>query len=182
MLWGVTPLFTGDMQGIGGGLGGGKETAQTSMHENLVESYQSVINKMVLPKLLSEIGVTDWNVVLTPPREKNEADDLMIEKQRIDNAVAMMQLGYEAVKQKGSEVRFTFKKLPQVPGAQPGMPGGPPGMPGGMPAMPGAEGAAPPMMGEGGASPEGEMAGGLPAPPPLGEGGAGGVPEGEPNV
>ncbi|MAE81399.1 MAG: hypothetical protein CMB80_01595 [Flammeovirgaceae bacterium] len=182
MLWGVTPLFTGDMQGIGGGLGGGKETAQTSMHENLVESYQSVINKMVLPKLLDEIGVTDWNVVLTPPREKNEADDLMIEKQRIDNAVAMMQLGYEAIKQKGQEVRFTYKKLPQVPGAQPGMPGGPPGMPGGMPAMPGAEGAAPPMMGEGGASPEGEMAGGLPAPPPLGEGGAGGVPEGEPNV
>jgi len=178
MLWGVTPLFTGDTRGIGGGLGGGKESAQTSMHENLVESYQSVINKMVLPKLLDELGITDWEVVLTPPREKNEADDLMIEKQRIDNAVAMMQLGYEAVKQKGPDVRFTFKKLPQVPGGQPGMPGGPAGPPGGMPGMPpggdpAAALAAPPAEGDAGA--------GLPAPPPMSEGGSG-VPEGEPNV
>ena len=41
-------LFAGDVSGIGGGLSGGKETAQTSMHENLVESYQNVINKCTI--------------------------------------------------------------------------------------------------------------------------------------
>ncbi|MAH44975.1 hypothetical protein CMI37_04050 [Candidatus Pacearchaeota archaeon] len=174
MLWGVTPLFTGDTRGVGGGLSGGKETAETSMHENLVESYQSVVNKNILPRLLDELGITDWNITLTPPREKNEADDLMIEKQRIDNALAMMQLGYEAVKTKGSELRFTYKKLPQVPGAQPGMPGGPPTMPGG---MPGAE--MPAMAGVEGGPPG--MEGGLP-PPPMSEGGMSLPTEEEPNV
>jgi hypothetical protein len=140
----------------------------------LVESYQSVVNKNILPRLLDELGITDWNITLTPPREKNEADDLMIEKQRIDNALAMMQLGYEAVKTKGSELRFTYKKLPQVPGAQPGMPGGPPTMPGG---MPGAE--MPAMAGVEGGPPG--MEGGLP-PPPMSEGGMSLPTEEEPNV
>ena len=167
MLWGVTPLFAGDVSGIGGGLSGGKETAQTSMHENLVESYQNVINKNILPQLLEQLGVSDWKMALTPPREKSEADELAIEKARIDNAVAMVQLGYEAVKDKGSELRFTFKKAPQAPGMPPGGPGGPPGMPG-MAAPPAAPGVA---------------EGGVPPPPPdTGGLTEGGVPEGEPNV
>ena len=94
-------------------------------------------------------------------------DELAIEKARIDNAVAMVQLGYEAVKDKGSELRFTFKKAPQAPGMPPGGPGGPPGMPG-MAAPPAAPGVA---------------EGGVPPPPPdTGGLTEGGVPEGEPNV
>jgi len=91
MLWGVTPLFTGDISGVGGGLS--KDTAQTSMHENLVESYQNVINKNILPKLLEQLGITDWTIELAPPREKSEVDKLMVEKQRIENALQMMQRG-----------------------------------------------------------------------------------------
>ena len=176
MLWGVTPLFTGDVSGVGGGLS--KDTAQTSMHENLVESYQNVINKNIMPKLLEQLGITDWEILLTPPREKSEADTLMVEKQRIDNALQMMQLGYEAVKDKSSEIRFTFKKRPEVPGMQPGAPGGPPGMPGGAPPMP--PGAAAPQPAMAGAPPSPEA---TPPPPEdgMGEGGAG-VPKGEPNV
>ena len=176
MLWGVTPLFTGDVSGVGGGLS--KDTAQTSMHENLVESYQNVINKNKMPKLLEQLGITDWEILLTPPREKSEADTLMVEKQRIDNALQMMQLGYEAVKDKSSEIRFTFKKRPEVPGMQPGAPGGPPGMPGGAPPMP--PGAAAPQPAMAGAPPSPEA---TPPPPEdgMGEGGAG-VPKGEPNV
>ena len=173
MLWGVTPLFTGDTRGVGGGLSGGKETAQTSMHENLVESYQNVINHHILPQLLEQLGITDWKITLTPPREKSEADELSIEKARIDNAISMVQLGYEAIKDKGSEVRFTFKKLPQAPGMPPGGPGGPPGMPGmALPPAPGADPAA-----------AGAAAGAMPPPPPD-DGGLteGGVPSGEPNV
>ena len=102
----------------------------------------------------------------------------MVEKQRIDNALQMMQLGYEAVKDKSSEIRFTFKKRPEVPGMQPGAPGGPPGMPGGAPPMP--PGAAAPQPAMAGAPPSPEA---TPPPPEdgMGEGGAG-VPKGEPNV
>ena len=173
MLWGVTPLFTGDTRGVGGGLSGGKETAQTSMHENLVESYQNVINHHILPQLLEQLGITDWKITLTPPREKSEADELAIEKARIDNAIAMVQLGYEAVKDKGSELRFTYKKLPQAPGMPPGAPGGPPGMPG-MALPPG---------GQPDPAAAGAPAGAMPPPPPD-DGGMseGGVPSGEPNV
>ena len=128
-----------------------------------------------MPKLLEQLGITDWKIELTPPREKSEADTLMVEKQRIDNALQMQQLGYEAIKDRSSEIRFTFKKRPEVPGMPPGSPGGPPGMPGGAPMPPGA---APAAMG----APSAPDAGALPAPTDqMGEGGAG-VPEGEPNV
>ena len=149
------------------------------MHENLVESYQNVINKNIMPKLLEQLGITDWTIELTPPREKSEADTLTVEKQRIDNALQMQQLGYEAIKDKSSELRFTFKKRPEVPGMQPGAPGGPPGMPGAPPMPPGA--APVPVMAGAPAADTGAAA--LPSAPDdqMGEGGSG-VPKGEPNV
>ena len=143
MLWGVTPLFTGDAQSAGGSLA--KETAQTSMHDSLIESYQSIFNSQIMPKLLEQFGITDWVIELSPPVEKTEDEDLAIEKTRIEIATQMQQLGYEAVKDKGKEIRFNYKKQAMPAGG----PGGMPGMEmGGAPPMPGMEGgeaAAPPL-------------------------------------
>ena len=127
MLWGVTPLFTGDASSVGGLT---RESAQTAMHDNLIESYQAVINQHVLPHMLKQMGVTDWEMRLVPPKESSEEIELAVEKQRIENAMQMMQLGYEPIKEKGKEIRFKYKKAEQQTGmpmpGQPGAPDGPP--------------------------------------------------------
>ena len=168
MLWGVTPLFTGDASSVGGLT---RETAQTAMHDNLIESYQNVINRNIMPHLLKQLNITDWEMELVPPKEETEEISLTVEKQRIENAMQMMQLGYEPIKEKGKEIRFKFKKAEQAPGmpgqpGAPGMPGQPPGMP-----EPGAAGMPPPPPAEG---QQPEAGGGmpadvnqLPAPPPI---------------
>jgi len=156
MLWGVTPLFTGDASSVGGLT---RETAQTAMHDNLIESYQNVINNNIMPNLLKQLNISDWEIGLVPPKEATEEIGLAVEKQRIENAMQMMQLGYEPIKEKGKEIRFKFKKAEQAPG-----------MPGqlGMPAAPGM----PPPSAAGGQQPA--AGGGMPAdinqlppPPPI---------------
>ena len=73
---------------------------------------------------------------------------------RLENANMMLQLGYEAIKEKGKEIKFKYKKMEQQPG------------------MPGAPGMEQPMPGMEGMSPgaEGQPAGvdQLPTPPPIG--------------
>ena len=165
MLWGVTPLFTGDASSVGGLT---RETAQTAMHDNLIESYQNVINHQVIPHLLKQMSVSDWEIDLVPPQEKTEETELGVEKMRIENAVQMMQLGYEPIKEKGKEIRFKFKKAEQQPGMMPGAPGGPttPGMPGAPPdgGMPPPPGGPPPTGGGGGLPADVDQ---LPPPPPI---------------
>ena len=49
MLWGVTPMYQGDSTSVGGLT---RETAQTSMFENLIEAYQNVINRGAMPVIV----------------------------------------------------------------------------------------------------------------------------------
>ena len=154
MLWGVTPLFSGDASSVGGLT---RESAQTDMHNKLIESYQNVINDNVIPFMLRQLEVSDWTIHLQPPQEETEEISLSIEKLRLENASMMLQLGYEPIKEKGKDIRFKFKKMEQAPG---------------MPGMPGAEGApdAPPMPMPGmEEQPAGEPASvaQLPSPPPI---------------
>ena len=146
MLWGVTPLFSGDASSVGGLT---RESAQTDMHNKLIESYQNVINENIIPFMLRQLEISDWTIHLQPPQEETEEIQLSIEKLRLENASMMMQLGYEAIKEKGKDIRFKFKKMEQQPGME-----GQPAMAG---AMPGME------------QPEGEPAevDQLPAPPPI---------------
>ena len=150
MLWGVTPLFSGDASSVGGLT---RESAQTDMHNKLVESYQNVINHNVIPFMLKQLNITDWTIHLQPPQEETEEIALGVEKMRLENASMMMQLGYEAIKEKGKEIRFKYKKMEQAPGMEGMQPGMQPGMEGQMP--PGAEG-----------QPAGVDQ--LPPPPPIG--------------
>jgi len=153
MLWGVTPLFSGDASSVGGLT---RESAQTDMHNKLIESYQNVINHTVIPFMLKQLNISDWEIHLQPPQEETEEIQLSVEKMRLENANMMLQLGYEAIKEKGKEIKFKYKKMEQAPGMEgqmPGMAGQMPGMEGQMP--PGAEG-----------QPAGVDQ--LPTPPPIG--------------
>lgn len=139
MLWGVTPMYQGDTASVGGLT---RETAQTSMFENLIESYQNTINKGVIPFLLEQLGITDWTIELIPPREKTEQEKLELERLRIDNATAMKNIGYNPIKTKGTEIFFTYEKMSPLAlglgGEQPGamQPGGEPGAQLGLPPPP----------------------------------------------
>lgn len=158
MLWGVTPMHQGDTSSVGGLT---RETAQTAMFDNLIESYQGVINNGVIPILLKEMGITDWTRSITAPKEKTEQEKLELEKMRIENATAMQNIGYKAVKIPGKEIHFNFEEAPL----------GTPGMP-----PPGGGGAGqqeqllppPPSEDEidGGQEEEGQEEEGLPKPPP----------------
>jgi len=160
MLWGVTPMYQGDSSSVGGLT---RETAQTSMFENLVESYQNIINRGVIPFILKAIGITDWEIQLTPPMERTEEDKLRLDKQRIENAQAMINLGYTPTKVKGVDIKFTYEKAPQPPMGMPGMEGmGMPPPPMGGPAAPPPM--APPMDPGMAPPPPGPM----PPPPPAG--------------
>ena len=114
------------------------------------------------------MSISDWEIDLVPPQEKTEEIELGVEKMRIENAVQMMQLGYEPIKEKGKEIRFKFKKAEQQPGMMPGAPGGPttPGMPGAPPdgGMPPPPGGPPPTGGGGGLPADVDQ---LPPPPPI---------------
>ena len=77
MLWGVTPLFTGDASSVGGLT---RESAQTDMHSKLIESYQNVINQNVIPHLLKQLEISDWDIHLQPPVEETEEIQLTVEK------------------------------------------------------------------------------------------------------
>jgi hypothetical protein len=149
-------MYQGDSNSVGGLT---RETAQTGMFENLIESYQNIINRGVIPFILKNLGITDWEIELIPPMERTEEDKLRLEKQRIENAQAMINLGFKPNKSRGDDIRFTYEEAPQAMG-MPGMPGGPPAMGGG----PAAAGMPPPM--DGGQPPGMPPAGEMPPPPP----------------
>jgi hypothetical protein len=140
------------------------------MHDNLIESYQNIINHQIMPFMLKQMNISDWEIDLIPPQEKTEEIDLSVEKLRIENAVQMLQLGYEPIKEKGKEIRFKFKKVEQQPGMIPGAPGQPPtpGMLGASPdgGMPPPPGGAPPAPAGGGGGLPAEVDQ-LPTPPPI---------------
>jgi hypothetical protein len=119
---------------------------------------------------MKQLNVSDWEIGLVPPKETTEEIELGVEKMRIDNAVQMMQLGYEPIKEKGKEIKFKFKKTEQQPGMMPGAPGQPPtpGMLGAPPdgGMPPPPGGAPPASAGGGGGLPAEVDQ-LPPPPPI---------------
>ena len=143
MLWGVTPMHQGDSKS--GGSSFSRENAQTSMYQELIETYQTVIDE-VLEDIIQELQITDYRRMLATPYGKTDQEALELDKLRTDIAAAMMNLGYEAILNKETDtLEFEYNKL-QMPGmlGQPGMMGGGmPGMGGGMPGM--DEGAGLPM-------------------------------------
>ena len=92
MLYGVPPLFTGQMEGVGGISG---QTQEMTMFGETVESDQRLFNEKVLPKLVENFGITDWILELAPPREKQEAQILQSAQQKVSIAANMRTMGFD---------------------------------------------------------------------------------------
>tara|TARA_R100001443_G_scaffold9746_2_gene19373 strand:- start:13640 stop:15439 length:1800 start_codon:yes stop_codon:yes gene_type:complete len=159
--FGVSSIFMVD-NGKSGGLN--NEGLQILVTNRAVEFGQKVYTQLLFPKLLKNMGITDWKITLYPNEEEDEITRLRRDEMEVNLAQRMMMLGYKPeLKEQGDrDIRFTYTQPPPEPPAQPG--GAPP--PGGMP-----PGGAPPMM------PPGMPPGGM-MPPMMG--GRGMMPPGMP--
>ena len=190
--YGVSNIFMMDT-----GKGGlNNEGMQILVTNRAVEFGQHIYTRDLFPRMLKEMGVTDWKVTLYPNEEEDDVTRLRRDEMEVNVAQRMVQLGFqpELKEDAARDIRFVYKKPePEeaAMGGQPPMGGGAPPMgggmlPGGMP--PGGARGMPPMMAGGRGMPPGGMPpGGAPGggmPPPMMAGGMppGGMPiqRGEP--
>jgi len=148
--YGVSQIFMID-NGKSGGLN--NEGMQILVTNRAVEFGQKVYTDVLFPRMLNQMGVTDWKITLYPNEEEDEITRLRRDEMEVNLAQRMVMLGYqpELMEEGDRDIRFTYKKLdPQAQEGPPGMPpapgGVPPGqMPGGQmivpPSQPGGEGA-----------------------------------------
>jgi hypothetical protein len=183
--FGVSNVFMQD-SGKSGGLS--NEGLQILVTNRAVEYGQKIYTRDLFPRLLNEMGVSDWKLSLYPNEEEDEVTRLRRDEMEVNIASRMMQLGFKPeLKDEGDrDIRFVYKNPeppkpgnPQVPPPPGGVPGG--GMGGGMGGMMGG-----PQMGRGGNPMQrpgmGMMPGGMPGampggmPPPGMPGMPGGMP------
>ena len=129
--------------GKSGGLG--NEGMQILVTNRAVEFGQKVYTDILFPRMLREMGITDWKITLYPNEEEDEITRLRRDEMEVNLAQRMQMLGYkpELLEEGDRDIRFSYRKLPPEEAMQQGMmpPGGPPmgamGMPPGqMPPMP----------------------------------------------
>jgi hypothetical protein len=179
--FGVSNVFMQD-NGKGGGLS--NEGLQILVTNRAVEYGQKIYTRDLFPRLLNEMGVSDWKLSLYPNEEEDEVTRLRRDEMEVNIASRMAQLGFKPeLKDEGDrDIRFVYKNPappqpgnPQVPPPAGGMPGG---MGGGMMGRGGNPMQRPGMMMGG----RPQMPGGMPPqgmPPQMG-GGMGMPPQGMP--
>ena len=92
-LWGVMPVFTGES----GSFGLANEGLQVVVTNRAVEMEQTLFNEKVLPWLCKALGFHDWTIQLVPSEARDIVGRLQREQLRIQNASAMINLGYKPV-------------------------------------------------------------------------------------
>jgi hypothetical protein len=93
-LWGVMPIFHGD---VGGGAGLANEGLQIVVTNRAVQAEQEIFNDKVLPWLSQQLGIMDWEFQLIPNEGRDIVARIQRETMRIANAERMAQLGYKPV-------------------------------------------------------------------------------------
>jgi hypothetical protein len=93
-LFGVMPVFQGD---TGAGVGLANEGLQIVVTNRAVEREQTLFNEKVLPWLIRQMGVSDWEYQLIPNEGRDVVARIQRETMRIANAERMAALGYKPV-------------------------------------------------------------------------------------
>ena len=157
MLWGLTPMYQGDARSGGGSFA--RESAQTSMHQELIEWYQTAIDDGILDELLRQLRITDYRRMLATPYGKTDQERLELDKLTLDIATGIQNIGYKPILNREADMlEFTYEEV-ENPFGQMGGPMGGMNMPQG--SLPGQQTQ----------NPTGQMAGldentGLPLPQP----------------
>jgi hypothetical protein len=91
-IYGVPQMFYNVMEGVGGLSG---QSQQLKMMANVVASDQRMFNEKIIPAILKNLGITDWEIKLRTPEEKIEGETLQLAQQKVAIATAMRQMGYD---------------------------------------------------------------------------------------
>jgi hypothetical protein len=108
-MFGVSPIFQSDTKG-GGGLN--NEGLQITVTTRALESGQGIYNNGFFPWITNQLGITDWEFILKPVEQKDEAADLQLEGAKIANAQSMKNMGYNVDRTDDGE--FKFEKKPDM--------------------------------------------------------------------
>lgn len=130
--YGVSNVFMMDT-GKSGGLN--NEGMQVLVTNRAVEFGHKVYTENLFPRLLKEMGVSDWKITLYPSEEEDEITRLRRDEMEVNIAQRMAMLGYHAelLEEGTRDIRFVYQQPP--PGSQQQQPPGQPGMGGGMGGM-----------------------------------------------
>jgi SPP1 gp7 family putative phage head morphogenesis protein len=120
-LFGVMPLFQGDIS-AGGGLN--NEGLQVTVTNRAVEVGQGIYNEKVFPRLLEMFGVKDYKYELQPSEEKDEMAELQRFQLEIQNASMMRQMGFEVELNDEGGFEFSGQAAPMQQGGLPQLPFG----------------------------------------------------------
>lgn len=107
-IYGVMPLFGGDIQTSGGLNNEGNQFAVTN---KAVEEGQEIYNEEVLPWILDQFGIQNYELKLEEPEERDETEDTRRLGIKMDNAVKMSSMGFDITWNEDSK-DFTYSEKP----------------------------------------------------------------------
>lgn len=105
-LYKVMPMFGGDIQQSGGL---NNESLQLTVTNDALEEGQETYNEKVFPFILKAFGITDYEMILEEPEEKDEIEEQRKLEIKIGNAVKMVGMGFSA-EWNEEEMEFTYSK------------------------------------------------------------------------
>ena len=171
--YGVSNVFMMDT-GKGGGLN--NEGLQILVTNRAVEYGQKLYSRELFPRLLGEMGTTDWELTLRPNEEEDDVTRLRRDEMEVNIAQRMQALGFqpELTEDAGRDIRFVYRvpspeeleAQAQQAQANPAPPPAGVPQPGGQP-PPGGGGPPPPPPDQGGPPPGGPPPGGAPPGGPV---------------
>lgn len=91
-IFGVSAVFMNDVS-TSGGLN--NEGLQITVTNRAVELGQHIYNHKVIPFVLRQMGISDYEVILVPSEERDEVAELDKRAKEIANAKAMLEVGIE---------------------------------------------------------------------------------------
>jgi len=91
-IYGMMPIMGGDIE-TGGGLN--NESEQITVSNMAIEEAQKIYNEEVFPWILKQFGITDYEILLREPQEKDELETEKLWEAKIQNATQMRQMGFE---------------------------------------------------------------------------------------
>lgn len=111
-LYGVTPLFTGDIQTSGGMNSEGQQMIVTNKS---VKRGQDKINEFG-EEVARLHNVKAWTIMLPPAEEKDDLREEQLEQMKVQTASMMVQMGFEVERNDAGD--FEFSDTPENPTQQ----------------------------------------------------------------
>ena len=119
-LYGVMPMFQGDMS-QGGGLN--NEGLQVTVTNRAIEEGQRVFNDGFFKWMLIQLNITDYTLKLAPNEEKDEMADEQLFNAKARNAAMMQQMGWDVTLNEDNEFEYSPIEEPVQPRGEGGLSG-----------------------------------------------------------